>query len=984
MTDLVPPPLLRGTFEGADCNVCPLARNGRPYQAVRSEFPEKPAWVVIGEGPSMTEARHDRPWIGPSGEVLNKALAMVRRPRVELAILNATSCLPPFGSTEKVKSAAAAACRPRVARELAQWPGIPVLTLGAVAARALIPKERLDAIDPPESGKKKRPKPKDLTTEKRKREAKLAKIEARMLVDKMKYRERQITKELRDSGHKKIAKGYAKRQALLDQPAIARKAAADAIVELEQREQLKLDKPKTRAKRPIRISDIASTLFEVDLDGTGPRLLIPALHPAALLRGGGATLAGTHTPDLAFINIVADAAKADALARGRDVRLKLDIEIEVEDEERANALAMSLLDEAYMDKELGIDLETYVEDPMKHTALQCYWAHVSELGLSTKKRAISVLWDLLWPATKQAFAMLLADEAVTTVYHNGMYDKTVLEARGYPARGPWHCTMLMHHAAFPGMAHNLQSVTTQFYGMAPWKSEHRNSDETPESRAVYNAKDVGSTHAIVSPLQLWIKKTQTEKTYEHDKKMSEIASRMHLDGIPLNRQVNDELLNRFTIGVKEARRSVEALAEDPETKHGIFHWMAFEQAKKKRKTDPDDFEERYERRMEELDVLDAKGKWRWKISGGQHIAALMRARGIELSQVTDAGLVSTKKEILEGMAHLPIVRDILSFRENDKLLSSFIWTMFDRYNGAGELLNYGFADEHGRIHPTWRVHLISGRWASDNPMVSNVPKNKLKKQADGTVKEIRPNLRRQVVAPPGRVFVGFDSKQLEARCIGLLSGDPWLCTILKDTSQDLHNNCAEVVFGERFTNGEKLYKKQLREIVKPLEYLTFYLGGAETGWKNLLKEGFDLKLTDVQLAMAKLMRRMPGVVNWQQNMLTLAAQPPHELRSPVTQRRRNFPLGQVDPNEVVNWVNQCLGADIVNTGLINMYQRLPKYKDAFFLLHMHDSVPIECWEDDAPAIMQDVKECFELEFTHNGMTMPFPVDAKVAKSWAEL
>ena len=61
-----------------------------------------------------------------------------------------------------------------------------------------------------------------------------------------------------------------------------------------------------------------------DIDGTGERILIPGIHPAALLRSSGTSIGGSHTPDMAYVNLTYDFAKIDALARGKDVRLKLE------------------------------------------------------------------------------------------------------------------------------------------------------------------------------------------------------------------------------------------------------------------------------------------------------------------------------------------------------------------------------------------------------------------------------------------------------------------------------------------------------------------------------------------------------------------------------------------------------------------------------------------------------------------------------------
>src|SRR5690606_9611928 len=114
---------------------------------------------------------------------------------------------------------------------------------------------------------------------------------------------------------------------------------------------------------------------------------------------------------------------------------------------------------------------------------------------------------------------------------------------------------------------------------------------------VYNAKDTYSTRQLFVPLQIHIKRTETERVYALDKKMAEIAGKMHLHGMPVSREVNTDLLNTFSKNVREARRAVEEKAADPKLREQIWHHLALQQAQKKRKLDPDDFEERYKLRL---------------------------------------------------------------------------------------------------------------------------------------------------------------------------------------------------------------------------------------------------------------------------------------------------------------------------------------------------------------------------------------------------
>ena len=1016
-------PIYRGSAHGADCENCPLSFQGQPNRPVFSEHPKDPAWILLGEGPGFNESRLGRPFVGLSGEVVMKLLARVRRQREEVYIGNVTLCNP-NGAPEDVRQRAATACKTRLMMELAQFPGKPVLTLGAVAARTVLPQQALDAVDPPDvpASKQKRQKQRQHDKDKEKREKRIEKIANQFLREKIAYVRKAVKAQTRGRADKRLID----RRVADVQPQLIKKAREEAEVENTRREEEKAARPKK--KKPIKISDIVSTCFDVDIDGTGKRSVIPGIHPAALLRGGGKSIAGSHTPDLAYVNLTYDFAKVDAIGQGKDVSLQLDIAHEGKDAERATWLFVEALQAGFDEGELSIDLETYVDDPDRHHALMAYVARIKAIGLSTKKRSISVLWDLVAPWAQSYFQVLLASQHVHTTYHNGLYDRTVLMANGFELGGPWHDTLLAHHSAFPGCAHGLQIVTSQFFATQPWKSEYRNSEEDVDSLLVYNAKDTGATHALRPLIEIIVRKNKNERTYDIDRKMSHCASKMHLAGMPVSREVNTQLLTTFRHNVDESREAVEGIARNPEFREQIWHYLAFEQAKTERKGDKEKFKElpssdqfnaRYNERLAKINDDHRKGKWHWKISGSKHVAALIQALGIELRQVTASGNVSTKKDILEGLVHIPVVRDLLTFRANDKLLSTFVWQIFDRHDIDGNLIQYGYADGNDRIHPIWNVHKISARWASYEPVVSNVPKDKWKKQPDGTMKQIRPNLRKQIVAPKGRKFVKFDFAQLEARNLALISGDPFLLKVFAE-GRDIHTECSRVVFsgaggttpfdlldpiaGLHKPGGIEVVqpceyckridyhhekcklakmKKQLRDLVKQVEYGAFYGGSPETLWKVLLKEGFNVELSDVVSAINKLMAKMPGIVRWQRVTVAKAALPPYTITDFVLGRRRVFPMGQVDPNEALNFESQATAASIMDTGMYLMDQRIEDrgYKEVDGIVQVHDAAVYECWEDDAEAIAVDVKDCYEQEYERDGHRVPYPVDIEISDTW---
>lgn len=1029
----MPLPILRGSAEGADCGNCPFNKNGVPNNPVFGEGPADPRWLIVGEGPGHTEVRHRRPFVGPNGELVNKMLARIGRKRTftepseEIWCTNATLCLPTQGASEQDRERAATACSGRLKAELAHFPGKPILTLGAVAARAVIPKATLDAIDPPDA-------PKSIRKAQKLRQQPALKqaIERRKAIDKLtkkrlerliNHHRRALTKEARRRYKRSPDEAYLQHEITRVHAQLALRARQDAIKEHDakarERELKKLAKaqqPK-RPKKPkkIKITDISGSLFDVDVDGTGVRAVISTIHPAALLRGGGASIAGSHTPDMAFINLVSDAGKVNALAYGQDIRLQLNVAYELADQDRAVALFLTLWREALDEGACSLDLETYVDDVERHHALMAYVAKIRVIGLATKQRTISLAWDLLPDWLRPLLQTLLVSVEMT--FHNGLYDRTVLQNQhyGFELAPTYFCTLLAHHAAFPGNSHRLQAVATQFFGMQPWKSEFRNTEETLDGLAIYNAKDTGGTHALREPLRYYINRNKVERVYDVDKKMADMAGRMHLAGMPVDRAINAELVATFSKNVHEARRAVEDIARDPKNREQIWHYLALGQAERRRKLDPGDFEARYQIR---LAAMRLDPDWKWKIGAGKHIAALLQTLGVELVQRTNDGKgeLSTKKDILEGLADYPIVREILNYREAAKLLETFILPIFDRRDAHGNITQYGYADANDRIHPIWKVHLISGRWASVWPVVSNVPKDKWKKLLgdallalmglklpgiggrmqlpDGTwirvnkdksiSKLIRPNLRRQIKCRPGRKIVGFDYEQIEARVIALISGDPFLIEVFDDPSRDIHIEVARVIF-DAFDRLDEDSRLQVREQTKPIEYGFMYLAQPETLHRQLLKEGFNIKFADLLKAYARLEKLMGGVRRWQQQSVATASQWPYQIREPILGRFRTWPLGQVEATEACNSGVQPTAAAIMNTGLARFMERsLPLFREVDPLAQVHDAAYFECWEDDAERLGAAIKRDFEHEEQRDGRVVRFPVKVKIADSWDQL
>jgi DNA polymerase I len=117
----------------ADCENCPLATIGK---FVPSEGPANATIAFVGEAPGVQEARGGRPFVGPSGKLLERVMEEYGIKRGEVLLSNACLCRPPDNATPP--KSAIAACRRRLEAELHDRGVRTVVALGNSASESLL------------------------------------------------------------------------------------------------------------------------------------------------------------------------------------------------------------------------------------------------------------------------------------------------------------------------------------------------------------------------------------------------------------------------------------------------------------------------------------------------------------------------------------------------------------------------------------------------------------------------------------------------------------------------------------------------------------------------------------------------------------------------------------------------------------------------------------------------------------------------------
>lgn len=117
-----------------ECKTCPLA--SQPF--VPSTGPEKTKFAVLGIAPHTTEVIQGKPFVGPSGKILNAFLSLSNLDRDEVFITNAVLCKPRGGRTEPTESEVHS-CGARLKAEFAARGIERVLAMGRTPLNVAFP-----------------------------------------------------------------------------------------------------------------------------------------------------------------------------------------------------------------------------------------------------------------------------------------------------------------------------------------------------------------------------------------------------------------------------------------------------------------------------------------------------------------------------------------------------------------------------------------------------------------------------------------------------------------------------------------------------------------------------------------------------------------------------------------------------------------------------------------------------------------------------
>src|SRR5438105_15014870 len=128
--------------EVSTCAKCDLCKSRT--RAVPGEGNPHAKLLFIGEGPGFHEDKQGRPFVGPSGQLLQELLKSINLEREDVVITNVVKCRPP--DNRDPLPAEIGACNDYLDRQIAAIQPLVIVTLGRHSMAKFFSGEKISAI----------------------------------------------------------------------------------------------------------------------------------------------------------------------------------------------------------------------------------------------------------------------------------------------------------------------------------------------------------------------------------------------------------------------------------------------------------------------------------------------------------------------------------------------------------------------------------------------------------------------------------------------------------------------------------------------------------------------------------------------------------------------------------------------------------------------------------------------------------------------
>lgn len=278
---------------------------------------------------------------------------------------------------------------------------------------------------------------------------------------------------------------------------------------------------------------------------------------------------------------------------------------------------------------------------------------------------------------------------------------------------------------------------------------------------------------------------------------------------------------------------------------------------------------------------------------------------------------------------------LLELRGLEKMYKTYIYGWWEK------------VQDDSRLHGRYNIHgTDSNRFSSADPNMQQIPKT-----------SVDPNIKKQLVAPPGYLYMAFDYSQAELRMMAHLSGDEtYLDAFAKGA--DPHLGIAAAKYGVSIEEASKIYEdenhpdhklwKTRRKQAKQIAFgLIYGIGEALLAVKlSDPKAGIIVTKEEAHKEMAEFFEKHPKILKFKEKQEKFLRK--HGYYTQLFGTKRRLPqIYSNDKQEVayairlgLNFPCQGAAANMTNFGAILVYWlmrqgKLPMMKEA---CTVHDAV----------------------------------------------
>lgn len=528
------------------------------------------------------------------------------------------------------------------------------------------------------------------------------------------------------------------------------------------------------------------------------------------------------------------------------------------------------------------------------------------------------------PADLEAVRPLLEGPS-EKIGHNLKFDLEVLRANGIRVNGPFFDTMLAHALIAPGMKHGmdvlaeslLQYSTIKLKDIAAPGAKKRELDTTGipvEVMGKYSAEDADITLQLSAIFKKQVKESGMEELFRTvELPLLPVLADMEFTGIRVLPQSLEEASVKVGEIIDGLREKIEAAAGHPLNLNspkqlGDFLFGELELVKKPKKTKTGQF-------------------------------------------VTD-------EDTLSALAPLhPVVADILAYRENMKLKSTYLDAL-PRY----------ICPRDGRIHTQFHQMLTAtGRLASQDPNLQNIP-----------VRTEQGRLIRTAFVPASEEYtmLSVDYSQIELRIMASLSGDPAMCEAFRE-GRDIHTETAARVYGI----PREQVDANMRRAAKTVNFGIIY-GISAFG----LSQRLGCPRSEAASLIENYFIQFPRVKSFMEDLAHKAEQSGYA--ETLLGRRRMIPeinsanktIKAAADRTAINAPIQGTAADMIKIAMIHVNKLLEGSRSRL-ILQIHDELLVDLHKDETELIPKIEEAMVNALPLPNGV--PILVEARTGDNWLE-